>query len=121
MARTIGVELVVTPLNDDLVAEEPCCLGAAVGYQSLGVGKFQFEVVSQEPAYPSLDFVGLVLWPRKAEQEVVGVPYVPETSETGIVRIKAWHCAEKRAYFRCFLCTACSPEIRDSVLNPLML
>ena len=70
----LAVEPGVALLDGDLVAEEPCCLGAAV----LGLGKLQLEAISQELPYPVLDFLG------QSEQEVVGIPYVPQA------RYSAW-------------------------------
>ena len=93
----LGVEPGVTLLDGDLVAEEPCCLGAAVGDEGLGLGKLQLETISQELPYPVLDFLGLVPWPRESEQEVVGIPYVPQAPLFRVVGVAVRQRPEERA------------------------
>ena len=48
-------EFVLSVLDGDLVAEEPCRARSGVGDQGLLLGQFQLEIVMQEPRQPPFD------------------------------------------------------------------
>ena len=91
-----------------------------MGDQGFGVGKLQLEVILQEPAYPSLDLIGLVLWPREAEQEVVGVPYVPQAAVVRVVRVVVGQRPHEGAENRRLFCTSHPPKVFGLAFQPVV-
>jgi hypothetical protein len=70
-------DLAVVVLDDDLIAEEPCRLGAGVGDQRLPSGQFQREFVAKECRQLPLDFLGPGLRPGEPQDVVVGITAIP--------------------------------------------
>ena len=69
----------------DVVAEEPGLFGPGVGDQGLLRGQFELEVIVQECPQLVLDLLGFIPRSSEAEQEIVGIPDVPQPA---IVRIE---------------------------------
>jgi hypothetical protein len=59
-AAPAGIEVMVSPAGDNLVAEEARSLGASVRDQRLLGGEFQLEVIAQECTELACDLLGLV-------------------------------------------------------------
>jgi len=84
-ASSTGVLGVV--LHDvHLVAKEARGLSSRVGDQRLGLGEFQFELLTQELTDLSLDLLGFCPWPEESKQEIVGIPDIPQAAVRGVFR-----------------------------------
>src|SRR5690349_24631169 len=71
----------------DVIAEEPCPLGAGVRDEGLGLVEFQSEGLPEERGQPGLDLLGFGLRPDESQYVIVGVPQVLEAPVSGVHRV----------------------------------
>src|SRR6266568_1822890 len=62
-----------------------------MGYERFCLGEFQLEFISQELSKLLLDLFCFRPWASKAQEKVVGVPYIFETPEVWVGGV---HCRE---------------------------
>jgi hypothetical protein len=104
---------VVGVLNGDLVAEVSRRTGAGVCDQSLVLGEFQREVITQERGEASLDLLGFDLRSNEPEEVIVCVADVLQPPVAGISGILAGQAVKLLAQLSfCGLATSDEPPVR---------
>src|SRR5579863_9163085 len=77
----------IVMLRCDLVSEEAGCTGMCMRNQGLFLAHFQLEFLLQEFSQLFLNLFRLYLWPRKSEQEIIGVAHISQSPIFGVVRV----------------------------------
>src|SRR5258708_38271425 len=90
MCACRGTALGISLHCGHFVPKKPCCFTPCVGNERFRLGKFELEFFPQECSKVLFDFFGFILRANKAQQEIVRIPYEPESAKVLVVGVSRW-------------------------------